>query len=183
MRIRSDHLEKATQCQPSKSPFLYHFAKKVEQILASNLGQRNSLRISLNVASARNDWLNPGFRCSVCIMFADSLGALLAQSIDYAGMFPPCNLGLEPALRNQAEYVRLPDRWMLGAFVLPVEQFDAAKQLLSQFDPVRPLRVAALGARTENAVTFAEALVKADAEIGSLSRQNVDLVSITHLEM
>jgi|SRR5437867_2466961 len=117
------------------------------------------------------------------MMAAASLQALLAQSIDYAGMFPPCNLGLEPALRNQAEYVRLPDRWMLGAFVLPVEQFDAAKQLLSQFDPVRPLRVAALGARTENAVTFAEALVKADAEIGSLSRQNVDLVSITHLEM
>src|SRR5213592_5621 len=116
-------------------------------------------------------------------MPAASLQAMLAQSIDYAGMFPPCSLGLEPALRNQAEYVRLPDRWMLGAFVLPVEQFDAAKQLLSQFDPVRPLRVAALGARTENAVTFAEALVKADAEIGSLSRQNVDLVSITHLEM
>jgi len=35
-----------------------------------------------------------------------SLRALLDQAIDYAGMFPPCALALEPALRNQASYVR-----------------------------------------------------------------------------
>ena len=112
-----------------------------------------------------------------------SLQALLKHSIDYAGMFPPCSLDLEPALQNQAEYVRSPDEWMLGAFVLPVEQFDAAKQLLSRFDPLHPLRIAALGPRTENAKAFLAALEKADAAIGSLSRHNVDLVSISHLEM
>jgi hypothetical protein len=116
-------------------------------------------------------------------MFAASLGALLAHSIDYAGMFPPCSLDLEPALQNQAEYVCSPDAWMLGAFVLSVEQFDAAKQLLSRFDPLHPLRVAALGPRTENADAFLAALEKADAAIGSLSRHNVDLVSISHFEM
>jgi hypothetical protein len=116
-------------------------------------------------------------------MFAGSLGALLTHSIDYAGMFPPCSLDLESALQNQAEYVRSPDEWMLGAFVLPVEQFDAAKQLLSRFDPLHPLHIAALGPRTENADAFLAALEKADAAIGSLSRHNVDLVSISHLEM
>jgi hypothetical protein len=116
-------------------------------------------------------------------MPAASLQALLAQSIDYAGMFPPCSLGLEPALRNQAEYVQSPDAWMLGTFVLSVEQFDAARQLLSQFDPLHPLRVAALGPKTENADAFLEALENADAAIRSLSRHNVDLVSISHLEM
>ena len=112
-----------------------------------------------------------------------SLQALLKHSIDYAGMFPPCSLDLEPALQNQAEYVRSPDEWMLGAFVLSVEQFDAAKQLLPRFDPLHPLRVAALGPRTENADAFLAALEKADAAIGSLSKHNVDLVSISHLEM
>ena len=116
-------------------------------------------------------------------MPAASLQALLKHSIDYAGMFPPCSLDLERALQNQAEYVCSPDAWMLGAFVLPVEQFDAAKQLLSRFDPLHPLRVAALGPRTENADAFLAALEKADAAIGSLSRHNVDLVSISHLEM
>ena len=56
-----------------------------------------------------------------------SLRALLAHSIDYAGMFPPCSLGLGPALRNQAEYVRSSDAWMLGGFVLSTEQFDAIR--------------------------------------------------------
>ena len=116
-------------------------------------------------------------------MPAASLQALLKHSIDYAGMFPPCSLDLEPALQNQAEYVRSPDEWMLGAFVLSVEQFDAAKQLLPRFDPLHPLRVAALGPRTENADAFLAALEKADAAIGSLSKHNVDLVSISHLEM
>jgi hypothetical protein len=112
-----------------------------------------------------------------------SLRALLAHSIDYAGMFPPCSLGLEPALRNQAEYVFSPDSWMLGAFVLPTEQFGATKQLLSQFDAQHPLRVAALGPKTASADAFLEALDDADAATRSLSRHNVDLISISHLEM
>src|SRR6266849_2424192 len=112
-----------------------------------------------------------------------SLRALLARSIDYAGMFPPCSLGLETALRNQAEYVRSPDAWMLGALVLSTEQFDTSKQLLSQFDTHHPLRVAALGPKSASADAFLEALDDAEAAISSLSRHNVDLVSISHLEM
>ncbi len=116
-------------------------------------------------------------------MPADSLRTLLAHSVDYAGMFPPCSLRLEPALRNQAEYVRSPDAWMLGAFVLSTEQFDATRQLLSEFDAQHPLRVAALGPKTASVDAFLEALDDADAAIRSLSRHNVDLVSISHLEM
>ena len=112
-----------------------------------------------------------------------SLRALLAQSVDYAGLFPPCSLDLAPALKNQAEYVRSPDAWMLGAFVLPAEQFDATKQLLSQFDAQHPLRVAALGPKTATPDAFLEALDDADAATRSLSRHNVDLISISHLEM
>jgi hypothetical protein len=116
-------------------------------------------------------------------MPAASLRALLEHSIDYAGMFPPCSLELEPALVNHARYVRLPDRWMLNAFVLPVAKFDAAKQFLPHFDPTHPLSISALGPRTENATAFREALVDTDAAIRSLSAHNVDLVSISQLEM
>jgi hypothetical protein len=116
-------------------------------------------------------------------MAAASLRALLEHSVDYAGMFPPCSLGLEPALTNHARYVHLPDSWMLNAFVLPVGQFDAAKQFLPQFDPICPLHISALGPKTENAAAFLETLVETDAAIRSLSAHNVDLVSIHQLEM
>ena len=112
-----------------------------------------------------------------------SLRALLAQSIDYAGMFPPCSLALEPALRNQAEYVRSPEAWMLNTFVLSVIQFDAAKQFLPQFDPLHPLRVSALGPKTENVAAFLDALAEIEAAIRSLAAHNVDLVSVNQLEM
>ena len=95
-------------------------------------------------------------------MPAASLRALLERSIDYAGMFPPCSLELEPALKNQARYVRSDEKWMLNAFVLPVAQFDAAKQFLSEFDPGHPLSVSALGLKTAKATAFLEALVEAD---------------------
>src|SRR4030095_13549676 len=71
---------------------------------------------------------------------------------------------------------------MLNTFALPVERFDAVKELLSPFDPLHPLRVAALGQKTADAEAFLEALEKADTAIRSLS-SNVDLISITHLEM
>jgi hypothetical protein len=116
-------------------------------------------------------------------MPAATLRALLEHSIDYAGMFPPCSLDLEAALTNQARYVRLHDRWMLNAFVLPVAQFDAARQFLPQFDPSYPLSISALGPRTENAAAFREALAETDAAVRSLAAHNVDLVSINQLEM
>ena len=112
-----------------------------------------------------------------------SLRALLNQSIDYAGMFPPCSLALEPALQNHASYVHSPEAWMLNGFVLPVEQFDPTTQFLSEFDSHHPLRVAALGPKTTNADAFLDALYNAHAAIRSFSRYNTDLVSISHLEM
>ena len=116
-------------------------------------------------------------------MPAATLRALLEHSIDYAGMFPPCRLELEPALTNQAHYLRLPGRWMLNAFVLPIGQFEAAKRFFPQFEPIHPLCISALGPKAENAAAFREALAEADEGIRMLSKHNVDLVSISQLEM
>ena len=112
-----------------------------------------------------------------------SLRALLDQAIDYAGMFPPCALVLEPALRNQANYVRSAEAWMLNGFVLPVEQFDSTRRLLSEFDRHYPLRVAALGPKTTSADAFLTAVANAATAIRSFSKYKVDLVSVSHLEM
>lgn len=112
-----------------------------------------------------------------------SLRALLERAIDYAGMFPPCALALEPALRNQASYVRSVEAWMLNGFVLPVGQFDQTTQFHSEFDPHHPLRVAALGPKTAGVDAFLEALANAARAIRSLKADDKNLVSISHLEM
>jgi hypothetical protein len=112
-----------------------------------------------------------------------SLRALLNRAIDYAGMFPPCDLPLEPALQNHANYVRSPEVWMLNGFVLPVGKFESVTKLLSPFDPSHPLRVAALGPKTTNTESFLDAVKDASAAVRSLSGSDVALIAVSHLEM
>lgn len=112
-----------------------------------------------------------------------SLRALLAHAIDYAGLFPPADLALEPALHNQAGYVRSPDRWMLGAFILPVGKFAAARAQLKQFEREHPLQISALGPKTAKAADFRPALEKAAKAIKEFSAKHEGVVSISQLEM
>ena len=46
--------------------------------------------------------------------------ALCAGLIDYAGLFPPAELPMAPAVANYATYRRGADSWLLGRFILPV---------------------------------------------------------------
>ncbi len=111
-----------------------------------------------------------------------SLRALLAHSIDYAGLFPPANLALEPALHNHSRYVRVPDSWMLGAFILPIAEFDAAARHLSDFDSEHPLRISALGPRTDSAEAFLKSL-SATVDVVAAFQARFKTVSIEQLEM
>lgn len=56
---------------------------------------------------------------------ATSLTAVRAafnEIIDYAGLFPPARLDLDPAIRNFARYRREPEAWMLSRFVCPIQR-------------------------------------------------------------
>jgi hypothetical protein len=114
---------------------------------------------------------------------ADSLRQLLARSVDYAGLFPPCSLELGAALANQSEYVRSDDRWMLSAFVLPVTRFIEAKPHLGQFTRDHPLRLSALGAAKGSAVEFRDELKMAVAGITSIQAGSDTSVVVEQLEM
>jgi hypothetical protein len=112
-----------------------------------------------------------------------SLRALLEHAIDYAGLFPPTSLALAPALQNQAAYVRSPDRWMLGAFILPVAQFAAASAQLAQFGREHPLQISALGPKTENAAAFRAAVEAAVAAIAGFSARHGAVATVGQFEM
>jgi len=111
-----------------------------------------------------------------------SLRALLAHSVDYAGLFPPANLELEPALQNHSQYVRVPESWMLGAFILPIAEFDTAARHLSGFDSEYPLRISALGPRTDNAEAFLKSL-SATIDAIAAFQARFETASIEQLEM
>ena len=56
-----------------------------------------------------------------------SLQRLMEDSIDYAGLFPPAELAMRPAVQQYAGHRTGEQRWMLGRFVVPVKR-------LAEFD-------------------------------------------------
>ena len=112
-----------------------------------------------------------------------ALRDLLAGSIDYAGLFPPCELPMKSAIENHAQYVRSAESWMLNSFVLPTARFSAAAPYLSRFDAEHPLRISALGAKTQNASEFSEKLGATVEDIQKLQKQHPEAVSVVQLEI
>ena len=77
----------------------------------------------------------------------ESVRTLLAEIIDYAGLFPPSQLTMPDAVVNYASYRNSDYSWMLGRFVLPVARLDefmeTADELIAK-DGSEPWRLSVL---------------------------------------
>jgi hypothetical protein len=60
----------------------------------------------------------------------DTVGALLRDLIDYAGLFPPASLAMAPSVANYETYSRSEWSWILGRFIVPVAR-------LAEFEEAR----------------------------------------------
>jgi hypothetical protein len=58
-------------------------------------------------------------------MMPESLRALLANLIDYAGLYPPASLPLDCVIANYRRYLASPDAWILNRLVLPSDKLAA----------------------------------------------------------
>jgi hypothetical protein len=59
----------------------------------------------------------------------ESLHALLANLIDYAGLYPPAALELPAVLENYEAYLASPESWMLNRLVLPAAKLPQVRLL------------------------------------------------------
>src|SRR5262252_8637142 len=71
-----------------------------------------------------------------------ALTTLLAGVIDYAGLYPPAELGLAAALANYRVYQRSPDHWALGRFVVPAFRLGELSDVLRDNEDNDPLALA-----------------------------------------
>lgn len=76
-----------------------------------------------------------------------ALRSLLTNILDYAGLFPPAGLAMEPAIRNYARYLRSPDRWMLGRFICPAVRLGELQPFVDELfsNSPEPLTISVLG--------------------------------------
>jgi hypothetical protein len=80
-----------------------------------------------------------------------SVKAFMKRLIDYAGLFPPAALPLEPAIHNYIAYQSGEDCWMLGRFIIPAAQLPELGKHMTLFSRERPLELSVLGERSSQA--------------------------------
>jgi hypothetical protein len=67
-----------------------------------------------------------------------SVDALLADLVDYAGLFPPASEDMRAALENYATYVQSPDRGALGRFIVPILRLTELEEAGADLMPRGP---------------------------------------------
>jgi len=111
-------------------------------------------------------------------VIAPSARALLAELVDYAGLFPPAALSMDGAVAEYARWRRSPEAWMLGRFVLPAarlaELSRAADAYLPEPGGGEPWPLSALlGADTRGDAALVDSFNRAQA-----GRAAVDAVEL-----
>lgn len=106
-------------------------------------------------------------------VISPALTAFLDGLIDYAGMFAPANLALQPAIMNYAHYRHGSDNWMLSRFIIPASRLSELDEaLLGLFSADTPLHLALLTTDLQTA----------SAEIGRFLAAHEDRVTINIIE-
>jgi hypothetical protein len=86
-----------------------------------------------------------------------SVDALLADLVDYAGLFPPASEDMRPALENYATYLQSADRAALGRFIVPIlrlrELEEAGTDLMPRGSRSEPWHLSVLVAEDVRSAT------------------------------
>jgi len=71
---------------------------------------------------------------------SSSLECFLEKLIDYAGLFPPAKLEIEPAINNYLEIIKSRDRWIISQFIIPISRLnEISTDLMKNYSKEFPL--------------------------------------------
>jgi hypothetical protein len=110
---------------------------------------------------------------------APSMRALLANAVDYAGLFPPARLPLDESIRNYTRYRGEPESWMLGRFICPAARLAELSPFVDElFRDGPPLSVSALGRGGADAAGFRDGLRQDVNDVTDFRRRHGQRVTI-----
>ncbi len=111
----------------------------------------------------------------------ECLQALLANSIDYAGVFPPAELSLQDAVHECSRFQSQADSWMLGSFICPAAKIEQFYSLSESFPSRQSVSIVARAtSNAENALEDLQRLVKA---VEQFQESHGDFVKVVALEL
>ncbi len=113
-----------------------------------------------------------------------ALRALMANTIDYAGLFPPAALSMEDAVAEYRKQRRGSAAWMVGTFVVPIGRLDElAATDLWRDDDGHPQRLSVIGRGGEDEDAWAAALEEDYAAISAFLSDHRPSVEIASYEV
>ncbi len=115
-------------------------------------------------------------------VIAPSLKALLSESIDYAGTFPPATLTLDEAVENYATYRRSNDAWMLRGFVYSAPLLEEMTPYRAHFRDESPFRFSVLAGERGSADEVLRALDEHLGGIDQFKSRHHDRILIDAIE-
>ena len=112
-----------------------------------------------------------------------SLRALLANIIDYAGLFPPANLPLDRTIRNYARHRKGAEQWMLGRCIIPAARLAELAPFDKLFEDNPPFVIAALGRGGKTSDEFLQGLNADLNDIAEFRKKHASRVEVDVLEV
>lgn len=113
-----------------------------------------------------------------------SLKAFMSGLIDYAGLFPPADLELDPAIRNYAGYRKGSDAWMLSRFILPASMLARLEPYGEEFfKKDAPFDFSVLGKETDTIADFVAELEQVTEVCRQFHKHHKHLVTTDILEV
>lgn len=111
------------------------------------------------------------------------LRALLTEALDYAGLFPPASLALDPAIRNFARDRQSSERWMLARFICPTGKLaDLQRYRDELFAHEPPFRFSALGTGASDLDAFRRGLESDVQAMNAFVNSHDDCVRVEAFE-
>lgn len=113
----------------------------------------------------------------------DSIRALLTELVDYAGLFPPAALPLDPAIRYYAQYRAGADAWMLGRFICPAAKLVGLEEYRDgPFSVAPPTRFSVLGRGGDSVDAFRAGLQQDLADIAAFRATHGERIRVDAYE-
>lgn len=109
--------------------------------------------------------------------------AFMSEIVDYAGLFPPARLELDPAIRNFARYRRGEEAFLLGAFVCPATRLsDLAPYAAELFADDPPFPFSVLTSPAEDADSYRAAVRDSATQAAAFRAAHPGLVAVRAYE-
>jgi hypothetical protein len=112
-----------------------------------------------------------------------SLKIFAGNIIDYAGLFPPANLGLGQAFHNYLFYRQGEMKWMLNKFIIPAGRLEELTDIMKDMKIEGQVLFSVLGSGSDSVENFKESLEKDIKNISDFIENHGPLVSVDAFEI